>query len=75
VLLQNIIEKSGIPTVSVSLLMEITRKVEPPRVLSLDLPLGFPLGAPHDAELQTKILIAALELLTKGAPLIQRLLL
>ncbi len=68
-LLQSIIEKSGITTVSISLLMDVTRKVEPPRVLSVDRPLGFPLGEPHDEELQRSIMIAALNLLTREGPL------
>jgi len=68
VLLQNIIEKSGIPTVSISLLMEITRKVDPPRVLELDRPLGYPLGEPNNRALQMRILIAALNLVTRDAP-------
>ena len=44
-LLQSIIEKAGIPTVSISLLMEVTRHVKPPRVLVVDRPLGFPIRA------------------------------
>ena len=62
-LLQSIIEKQGIPTVSISLLMEVTKQVEPPRVLAVDRPLGFPLGEPHNPQLQTRIMLAALELL------------
>jgi hypothetical protein len=69
VLLQNIIEKSGIATVSISLLMEVTRKVEPPRVLAVDFPLGFPLGEPRNPELQRGIVMAALNLLTDGRSL------
>lgn len=63
-LLQSIIEKSGISTVSISLLMEITRKVDPPRVLAVDRPLGFALGEPRNSDLQRRIMMAALNLLT-----------
>jgi D-proline reductase (dithiol) PrdB len=63
-LLQSIIEKEGIPTVSISLLMDITRRVEPPRVLAVDRPLGYPLGEPHNPELQKRIMIAALQMLS-----------
>jgi hypothetical protein len=59
-----VIEKSGIPTVSISLLREITVRVRPPRVLVVDRPLGYPLGAPHDINLQKRIVMAALEMLT-----------
>ena len=62
-LLQSIIEKAGIPTVSISLLMEVTRQVEPPRVLIVDRPLGFPLGEPRNPELQKRIMTAALAML------------
>ena len=62
-LLQSISERAGIPTVSISLLMEVTRQVDPPRVLVVDRPLGYPLGEPHNAELQKRILRAALSML------------
>jgi hypothetical protein len=58
-----VIEKSGIPTVSISLLQEVTERVHPPRALAVNRPLGYPLGAPHDIDLQKRILMAALELL------------
>lgn len=56
------IEKSGIPTVSISLLREVTVRVHSPRALVVDRPLGFPLGAPHKIDLQKRIVMAALEL-------------
>lgn len=62
-LIQGIIENSGIPTVSVSVLREITEKVTPPRVLFQDRALGHTLGDPHEAALQSRILEAALSLL------------
>lgn len=64
-LIQGVIERSGIPTVSISLLREVTEKVKPPRVLFVDRPLGYPLGAPEDASLQKRILRAALDLLNR----------
>jgi D-proline reductase (dithiol) PrdB len=72
-LLQSIIEKSGVATVSISLLMEVTGKVAPPRVLSVDRPLGFPLGGPGDSELQRSIMWAALNLLTRevSSPIVE----
>ena len=63
-LLQSTIEKAGIPTVSISLLMEITKQVEPPRVLVVDRPLGFPLGEPNHPQVQKAIMLAALSLLS-----------
>lgn len=66
-LLQSIIEKTGIATVSISLLLDVTKRVQPPRVLALDEPLGYPLGEPNNADLQKRILLAALNLLPCGA--------
>jgi D-proline reductase (dithiol) PrdB len=62
-LLQSIIERAGIPTVSISLLLDVTTHVEPPRVLAVDRPLGYPLGDPNNGELQKKIMLAAFALL------------
>ncbi len=64
-LIQSVIEKAGIPTVSVSVLREVTQKVKPPRVLFVDYPLGYPLGEPHNPELQKRIIRAALALLNR----------
>jgi len=62
-LVQSVIEKGGIPTVSITLLAEVTRRVQPPRALCVDRPLGYPLGEPGNAPLQKEIIKAALELL------------
>jgi hypothetical protein len=65
-LVQSIIEKSGIPTVSITLLREVTERVRPPRALVVDRPLGYPLGKPGDASLQKQIMLSALELLPRA---------
>jgi len=67
-LIQSMIEKAGIPTVSVTLLREVTERVNPPRALFVDFPLGYPLGAAKDAALQTRILRSALDLLREDVP-------
>jgi hypothetical protein len=67
-LIQSIIEKAGIATGSITLLREVTARVDPPRALFVDFPLGYPLGAPNDATLQTRILAAALDLMAEGVP-------
>ena len=64
-LIQSIIEKAGIPTVSVTMLAEVTGRVRPPRALVVDRPLGYPLGYPNDPTAQTRIIEAALSLLTR----------
>lgn len=65
-LVQSIIEKSGIPTVSITLLREVTERVRPPRALVVNRPLGYPLGEPDHTPLQTRIILAALELLPRA---------
>ena len=65
-LIQLAIESQGITTVSVSLLREITEKVRPPRALFVPYPLGYPLGAPNDTVLQTRIMRAAFTLLANN---------
>lgn len=62
-LIQSCIEAAGLPGVSISLLREVTEKVDPPRVLYVDRPLGYPLGEPDNPQLQTQILQQALALL------------
>jgi D-proline reductase (dithiol) PrdB len=67
-LIQSIIEKAGIPTASITVLREVTERVAPPRALFVDLPLGYPLGAPDDPALQTRIILSALALLSESVP-------
>lgn len=64
-LLQSLIEKAGIPAVSISLLRDVTKRVEPPRVLAVNRPLGYPLGEPNKPELQQRIMQAAFDLLPR----------
>lgn len=59
-LIQSVIEKTGIPTVSITLLREVTERVRPPRALLVDRPLGFALGEPHNVDLQKAITVSAL---------------
>ena len=63
-LIQSVIERSGIPTVSITLLREVTEHVAPPRVLAVDRPLGYPLGEPDHPEQQQRIIMRALEMLS-----------
>lgn len=60
------IEKRGIATTCIVLLRAIALAVRPPRALAVPFPHGFPLGRPHDAELQKKVLRRALALLSRS---------
>lgn len=62
-LIARALEESGISTVAISLLREITEKVRPPRALEVPYGFGFPLGRANDVKLQHKILKAALNML------------
>jgi hypothetical protein len=62
------LERRGIATTSVTVLPEVTRKVGIPRALAVSYPLGYPLGLPHDATLQTRILSSAFALLRASGP-------
>jgi D-proline reductase (dithiol) PrdB len=64
-LIQRAIEFAGITTVSISLLREITEKIRPPRALFVPFPLGYPLGEPHNPDLQLRIMRAAFSLLSR----------
>jgi hypothetical protein len=61
-LIQSVIEKAGLPTVSTTVLREITAKVKPPRALFLDRPLGYPLGEAANADLQKDVIRQALSM-------------
>ena len=56
------LERRGLTTASITMLPEITRRVQPPRALSVPYPLGFPFGAPREPALQLAILRALLAL-------------
>ena len=59
------IEKRGIPTASITMLPDITRKIRPPRALAVPYPLGFPLGEANNPDLQTEVLLALMDLLNR----------
>jgi len=65
------IERHGIPTVCLTLLREVAEKVRPPRTLSVPYPHGYPLGTPHDAVGQRKVIQAALALLEAERPVLR----
>jgi len=64
-LIQAEMERRGIRTASITMLPEVTAAVGPPRALSVPYPLGYPLGAPGDPELQRRILRALLAVTTR----------
>jgi hypothetical protein len=61
-----VIEASGIPTVSLSMIPDLTRAVGVPRLAGISYPMSRPLGNPHDADGQRAVLRAMLEVLTRA---------
>jgi hypothetical protein len=62
-LAQRVLEASGLPSVSLSMIPDLTRAVGVPRLVGISYPMGRPLGQPHDAEGQRAVLRATLEIL------------
>jgi hypothetical protein len=56
------LEASGIPTVTLSLIPDLTRALGVPRLAGLSYPFGRPMGQPHDAAGQRAVLQALLTL-------------
>lgn len=64
-MLARVFEAAGLVTVSLAMVREHAEKIKPPRALFVPYPFGFALGKPNDAELQHRIIAAALELVEK----------
>ena len=62
-LVQRVLEASGIPTVALSMIPDLTRAVGVSRLAGISYPMGRPLGRPHDADGQRAVLHSMLELL------------
>ena len=67
-LIQRAVEKVGISTVSITLDEDITKRVKPPRALSVPYRFGYPLGEPNNPTLQHALIAEALALLTASEP-------
>jgi hypothetical protein len=61
-LVARVLEREGLPTVSLTSAIDITERVKPPRVAFLNFPLGYPVGRPHEIQEQLSMLRAALKL-------------
>jgi hypothetical protein len=61
--LARVIETVGIPTVTVTMMPVLAEKYRSSRVLAVEFPFGHSFGVVHDAEMQTRTLRAALDLL------------
>ena len=62
-LIQNILETSGMTTISVSLKPEVTRFMNVPRSVTMRYPYGYPVGPAFQPNLQREILVKCLNLI------------
>ena len=62
-LIQREIEKTGIPTIGISIVRQYTETVKPPRTIFLKWPFGHPLGEAGNMAQQRAVLKKALEAL------------
>lgn len=60
-LVARVVEEMGIPTVFVSTGRDLGAQVRPPRSVFVNFPMGNPFGRPHDAVMQRRILVDALQ--------------
>jgi hypothetical protein len=63
---QRAIELKGIPTVSLTVALDVTEHCKPPRALFVPFMMGHHFGVPFHRELQRRIILAALACLTEA---------
>ncbi|MGO9452878.1 MAG: hypothetical protein ACLQDV_17855 [Candidatus Binataceae bacterium] len=59
-LIARAVEEAGIPTLSMTSALDITRAVKPPRAVFVNFPLGHQTGKPNQPDLQRQIVRDAL---------------
>ena len=64
--MQRATEKRGIPTVSVSVARDVTEHAKPPRAVFLPFMMGHLFGVPFHKELQRRILMEMVGMLTSA---------
>ncbi len=73
--MQRAIERRGIPTVSVTVALDVTEHSKPPRAVFVPFMMGHLFGVPFHRELQRRIILEAFDLLatTERSGVIRRL--
>ena len=59
--MQRAIERKGIPTVSITVALDVTEHVKPPRAVFVPFMMGHLFGVPFHRELQRRIILEALD--------------
>jgi len=62
--LARLIESSGIPTVTVTMMPALATAVLAPRIVGVEFPFGHPFGMPGDRAMQRRVLDTALTVLS-----------
>ena len=62
--MQRAIEKKGIPTVSISVALDVTEHIKPPRAVFVPFMMGHHFGVPFHKDLQRRIILEALNFIT-----------
>lgn len=58
--MQRAVEQRGIPTVSISVALDVTEHAKPPRAVFVPFMMGHHFGVPFHVELQRRIIMEAL---------------
>lgn len=61
------LESEGIMSTGIALVRENAEALQPPRLLWVSFPLGYPLGKPNDSAFQRRVIEASLDLLNRPA--------
>jgi hypothetical protein len=69
--LAHVFEAAGLSTVVLASMKEVAEKVNPPRTLYCEFPLGRPLGRPDDVDLQRDVLEKAFGLFEATGPVLE----
>ncbi|MBA3240992.1 MAG: hypothetical protein H0T60_07165 [Acidobacteria bacterium] len=64
--MQRAIERRGIPTVSITVALDVTEHCQPPRAVFVPFMMGHHFGVPFHRELQRRIILAALDHLARA---------
>jgi hypothetical protein len=73
-LIARAVEEGGIPTLTMTSALDITRAVKPPRSVFVNFPLGHQTGKPDDPEIQRAILrdaLRAFESISAPGPIVE----
>ncbi len=68
--LAHVFEAAGLTTIMLGSNLSVVERMQPPRALHCEFPLGRPLGKPGDAEFQRDVLMRAFALLDATEPVI-----